>query len=52
MVQPLEQCPACGSDNVIFNKKRGETVCKDCKEIFAELSPDDERQFEDASGII
>lgn len=45
-------CPACGSDNVIINRERGETFCKDCKEIFAELDPEDEERYERASGVI
>lgn len=48
----LRECPACGSDNVIYRKAEDELYCQDCSEVFAELSPDDESDFEKASDVI
>jgi ribosomal protein S27E len=48
----LRSCPACGSDNVIYRKEEDELYCQDCSEVFAELSPDDESDFERASDVL
>ena len=48
----LHTCPACGSDNVIYRKKEDELYCQDCGEVFAELSPDDEADYERASDVL
>ncbi len=54
MVKPskLKVCPACGSDNVVYDKKDDELCCQDCGEVYGELAPDDEDQYEDASDVI
>ena len=43
-----DECPECGSNNVLYNKKRQQIVCKDCGDIFEELTPDEEKKFEKA----
>lgn len=48
----LRSCPACGSDNVIYRKHEDELYCQDCGEVFAELAPEDEAEYERASDII
>jgi transcription initiation factor TFIIIB Brf1 subunit/transcription initiation factor TFIIB len=48
----IKACPECGSDNIIYDKKKGEIVCEECGAIFSELSPDEEQRFEDASDVI
>jgi len=42
------ECPECGSDNVYYDKEKDEIVCRDCGAIFAELTPKEEREFEEA----
>ncbi|MBI4150174.1 hypothetical protein HY488_02100 [Candidatus Woesearchaeota archaeon] len=48
----LRACPACGSDNVIYRKAEDEVYCQDCGEVYAELAPEDEDDFERASDVI
>jgi transcription initiation factor TFIIIB Brf1 subunit/transcription initiation factor TFIIB len=42
------ECPECGSNNVLFNEKKQQIVCRDCGAIFEELMPEEEKQFEKA----
>ena len=48
----LQSCPACGSDSVIYRKQEDELYCQDCGEVFAELVPDEESDYEKASDIL
>ncbi len=48
----LRNCPACGSDNVIYRKVEDEMYCQDCGEVYAELAPGDEDDYERASDVI
>ena len=48
----LRSCPACGSDNIIYRKQEDELYCQDCGEVFAELQPGDEDDFERASDVL
>lgn len=48
----VKECPACGSSNIIYNKEKDEIICKECGEIFSELTPEQEKKFEKASDII
>jgi len=48
----LRSCPACGSDNVIYRKVEDEMYCQDCSEVYAELAPEDEDDYERASDVI
>lgn len=48
----VDKCPECGSENVIFNEKKKQIICKDCNGIFSELTPEQEKQFEKASDVI
>ena len=48
----VKMCPECGSDDIIYKKREDEIVCKSCGMIFAELTPEQEKKFEDASDII
>ena len=51
-VDKIDACPECGSTNIVHQEKKDEVICQDCGAIFAELSGDDEKRFEDASDII
>lgn len=48
----IRKCPACGSDNVIYVPKDDNIVCNECGEIFARLTPEEEKKYEKASGVI
>lgn len=41
------ECPECGSDNVVIGKMTGNTICQDCGAIFAGLTPEVEKKFEE-----
>ena len=43
-----DECAECGSNNVYFNEKTQQILCKDCGAIFSELTPEDEKKFEKA----
>ncbi len=42
------ECPECGSVNVVISKITGNTICQDCGAILAGLPPDLEKKFVDA----
>jgi len=42
------ECPECGSNNVIYNKKKQQIICRACGAIFEELTPKQEKKFESA----
>ncbi len=49
MVNYVKKCPECGSINLIFNKERGEVICKDCGLVVEEKMIDfshEWREFE------
>lgn len=48
----IRKCPACSSENVIYVPKDDNIVCNDCGEIFARLTPEEEKKYEKASGVI
>lgn len=48
----IRACPACGSDNVVYNKKTDSLLCKDCGEMYGELEEETEDQYEKASDVI
>lgn len=48
----IKQCPECGSFKIKYNKKRDEILCRECGLIFSELTPEQEKKFEEASDII
>ncbi len=43
-----DECPECGSNRVVYNKKTQQIVCKACGAIFEELTPEQEKKFERA----
>ena len=43
-----DECPECGSNNVFYNKKKQQIICKACGAIFEELTPEQEKKFERA----
>lgn len=51
-LKDIEQCPACGSSNIIYDEKRDEIACQDCSEMFAELTQEMEKKYEEASDVI
>ena len=48
----IKQCPECGSSNVSYKEKEDKLYCNDCGEIFAELTPEQEKKFEKVSDVI
>ena len=48
----LKQCPSCGSEEIVYDKDNDEIICKDCRNIFSELTKEQEEKFEKASDII
>ncbi|PIN86970.1 hypothetical protein COV19_02140 [Candidatus Woesearchaeota archaeon CG10_big_fil_rev_8_21_14_0_10_44_13] len=48
----IRKCPACGSDNVVYVPKDDNIVCNDCGEIFARLTPEEEKKYEKVSDVI
>lgn len=51
-IEKINACPECGSTNIVHIEEKDEIVCKDCGAIFAELSKEDEKKFEDVSDVI
>ena len=51
-LEKISECPECGSKNIAYLKDKDEIVCRDCGAIFAELTKDDQKKFEDASEVI
>lgn len=43
------ECPECGSSNVIYNREQDQLVCQDCGTIFEELNPEDEEDLEEVA---
>jgi len=41
------ECPECGSTNVIYKRNEDQLVCQDCGTIFEELGPEDEEELEE-----
>ena len=41
------ECPECGSGNVVISKVTGNTICQDCGAIFAGLMPEVEQKIEE-----
>ena len=48
----IKQCPECGSSNVKYKEEEDKLYCNDCGEIFAELTPEQEKKFEIVSDVI
>lgn len=51
-IKKLKQCPECGSSNVKYSKAEEALLCKECGDMFHELTPEQEKKFEDVSDII
>ena len=43
-----DECPECGSSNIIYKKEKDQIICKDCGAIFEQLNPEEEKKFEEA----
>ena len=43
-----DECAECRSNNVHYNEKTQQIICKDCGAIFEELTPEEEKKFEKA----
>ena len=41
------ECPECGSANVVISEMTGNTICQDCGAIFAGLPPEVEQKIEE-----
>ena len=48
----VKQCPACGSENIKYIEEDDQIVCNDCGEVFSELPPEKEKDYEEASDVI
>lgn len=48
----IKACPACGSDNVVYNDTTKTLLCKACGENYGELEPKAEKKYEEASDVI
>jgi len=48
----IKQCVECGSNNIFYDKKKKEILCRDCGAIFSELTPEQEKKLEKASDVI
>lgn len=46
--QLKKECQECGSAKVIYDKEKDESICQDCGAVFAELTPKEEKKFEEA----
>lgn len=47
----LNECPECGSTNIICNQQRNQLICRDCGLIYEPMAPEKEEQFERVSGM-
>ncbi len=48
MKRKLSQlCAECGSNNVLYDRDKDQSICQDCGAIFEELAPGDEDEFEE-----
>jgi transcription initiation factor TFIIIB Brf1 subunit/transcription initiation factor TFIIB len=45
-IRQVKLCPECGSDNIVYNDRKEQVVCKDCGEIYEPMVPEDEEEFE------
>ncbi|MFH1642219.1 MAG: TFIIB-type zinc ribbon-containing protein [Nanoarchaeota archaeon] len=41
------ECPECGSRNIVISQMTGNTICQDCGAIFAGLMPEIEQKFQE-----
>jgi len=51
-LKKVKACPECGSDDIIYNKKREEILCRSCGLIFTELTPEQEKKYKRVSDVI
>lgn len=48
----LKRCPECGGSDVFYDLKNDELVCRTCGAITSELTPELEKQLENASEVL
>lgn len=51
-LKKLKQCPECGGSNVRYSEAEKALICKDCGDLFHELTPEQEKRLEDVSDVI
>lgn len=51
-LKKVRACPECGSDDIAYNDKRKEILCKSCGLIFTELTPEQEKKYREVSDVI
>lgn len=51
-LKEVNQCPQCGSSNIIYSGQKDEIICKDCGAITSELTPDMQKKLEKASEVL
>jgi len=42
------ECPECGSSNIVVKEDTNQIICQDCGAIFEELMPEEEKKFKKA----
>ncbi len=50
-IHEVKTCPECGSNNITYNEKNLQVICKTCGLIFEPLTLEKEEKFEKAAGI-
>ena len=40
MAQSIKKCPECGSENLFWNREKGEVICRDCGLVVEEKMVD------------
>ena len=45
-IKQVKQCPDCGSEELKYNEKDSQVICKECGLIFEPLTPKEEDKFE------
>ncbi len=50
-IHDVKECPECASQDIIYNDKKQQVICRACGMIFEPMAPAREEQFEKASGL-
>lgn len=50
-IREVKECPECGSDDIIYDDKKQQVLCKTCGMIYEPMAAASEEQFEKAAGI-
>lgn len=50
-IHDVKECPECGSEDIVYNDKEQQVMCKACGMIYEPMERDEEEQFEEAAGL-